>query len=42
MVVTVAGLSTLGVGVSLADGFDGPQVTAVASSQANAEATWAP
>lgn len=36
----VAGLSTLGIGVSFADGgFDGG-VTAVASSQANAVANW--
>ncbi|MFV8188245.1 hypothetical protein [Streptomyces sp. AF1B] len=34
----VAGLSALGTGVSMADGFGG--VTAVASSQANAVAGW--
>ncbi|WEO93458.1 hypothetical protein A6P39_005170 [Streptomyces sp. FXJ1.172] len=35
----VAGLSALGVGVSFADGYDGPpQVTAVASSRATATA----
>lgn len=34
----VAGLSALGAGVSIADGFGG--VTAVASSQANAVAGW--
>ncbi|MBX9398304.1 hypothetical protein K4749_33115 [Streptomyces sp. TRM72054] len=36
----VAGLSTLGVGVSFANGGDAPQITAVANSQANAVATW--
>ncbi|MBV7699295.1 hypothetical protein [Streptomyces sp. TRM70350] len=36
----VAGLSTLGVGVSFANGGDVPQITAIANSQANAVATW--
>ncbi|WP_369247479.1 hypothetical protein [Streptomyces sp. R41] len=38
----VAGLSTLGIGVSFADGYEDapPQITAVANSQANAVATW--
>jgi hypothetical protein len=38
----VAGLSTLGVGVSFAGGYDDtpPQINAVANSSANAVATW--
>lgn len=36
----VAGLSTLGVGVSFAGGYDDGGVTAVANSQANAVASW--
>jgi hypothetical protein len=39
----VAGLSTLGVGVSFAGGYDAPgypTISAVANSQANALATW--
>ncbi|MFD7013196.1 MULTISPECIES: hypothetical protein [unclassified Streptomyces] len=41
VVAAVTGLSALGIGVSFADGYNAPpQVTAVASSQANAVATY--